>query len=874
MIVLLLLVVLVFAQDGQIPFDIGGVPEPVREYRTFSGYGNNKANPNWGQAYTPYSWDVLSPNFYPRGAMEGLDPNRVNERLASTLTAKATEHGRPLVDNLLNQLHTEWGHLMTVDLTNTANTELYQTPVPGCCGPAPPGYPLPIFPPPAGAGPQYEYVPVRTDINDWDIDEMTWIYPGGTPGQPPYVLALSKYNVFPGTGNGTATPRVSFNTQSHYLDGSSIYGVNDQFNNAVFNPFTGYLFVEAPWVFPVDPIAVGLEPPSDKWRYAADSRYNKHPGLRALMLLFQLEHNRLVREMRAQNPHWTPMILFQEARRQVIAVIQAISMREYLASTVGNPLPPYTGYKANVDATIDILFATSTFRYGHSEVRSELMRLEKDLNTPCAGGPVLIRDIIFLPHRWYAANDTGIAVVDLPCYIRGFAATLSGKVDIGFVDDMRNFFLGGARHGSDLLTYALFRAHEAGLPDYNTIRQAFGLLRKDTFAQITSNVKLQQALLDIYGPSLDNIDPIVGMLSEDHVAGAATGELVRVSFLSTMTRLRDGDRFWYEGDYFEQSEIEKIHAIKLQNLFENNFGMQPQETPLSSFFVTQRQLDKPVTGDDLFLFPPLISHPDGLTWYTTLLAPFYQLSWAIQRRNGPQVITFQIQTRSTGWVGLGFKPEPNTMKGADIVLCRISDVTNQPECRDSKAFYVGEPLLDTVVGGTDNINLLHYKEGNGFTTVVFSRLVDTGDVYDWEITDDTKIIFAFNPTTNALRYHGPTRSSTITLDFQKLYIGPPTRVYISVGISIWLYIMAAIGIVQCLVIIAIIGIKHEYFKFQSPEFCVLICIGAIMSHIATILILIPEPTDGMFGLNFGCSVWDSGSSLCVCSRRSLEFGLL
>lgn len=43
---------------------------------------------------------------------------------------------------------------------------------------------------------------------------------------------------------------------------------------------------------------------------------------------------------------------------------------------------------------------------------------------------------------------------------------------------------------------------------------------------------------------------------------------------------------------------------------------------------------------------------------------------------------------------------------------------------------------------------------------------NNGDVYDNPIGDDTRIIFAFHPSTNELRYHGPTRSSSVIMNFQ------------------------------------------------------------------------------------------------------------
>src|SRR5205807_885961 len=84
-----------------------------------------------------------------------------------------------------------------------------------------------------------------------------------------------------------------------------------------------------------------------------------------------------------------------------------------------------------------------------------------------------------------------------------------------------------------------------GLSDYNTIRASYGLPRVTSFAQITSNRNLQRQLQSLYG-NVNNIDPWVGGLAEDHIPGTSTGPLIRAVLLDQFTRVRDGDRFWYQ----------------------------------------------------------------------------------------------------------------------------------------------------------------------------------------------------------------------------------------------------------------------------------------------------------------------------------------
>jgi hypothetical protein len=89
------------------------------------------------------------------------------------------------------------------------------------------------------------------------------------------------------------------------------------------------------------------------------------------------------------------------------------------------------------------LLGAATLRYGHSAVRTEVSRLEADKITPCAGGSLAIRDLIFLPTRWQVVNrdENGkeFNTLDLACYARGFSHILSGKV-VFFLSIHRGIF--------------------------------------------------------------------------------------------------------------------------------------------------------------------------------------------------------------------------------------------------------------------------------------------------------------------------------------------------------------------------------------------------------------------------------------------------
>lgn len=62
---------------------------------------------------------------------------------------------------------------------------------------------------------------------------------------------------------------------------------------------------------------------------------NQNLGITAMQTLFLRFHNFIAFKFSSLNPHWSDEILFQEARRIVIAVIQRIVYKDFLPIILG-----------------------------------------------------------------------------------------------------------------------------------------------------------------------------------------------------------------------------------------------------------------------------------------------------------------------------------------------------------------------------------------------------------------------------------------------------------------------------------------------------------------------------------------------------------
>ena len=222
-----------------------------------------------------------------------------------------------------------------------------------------------------------------------------------------------------------------------------------------------------------------------------------------------------------------------------------------------------------------------------------------------------------------------------------------------------------------------------------------------------------------------------------------------------LVRLRDGDRLWYENGQFSDEDLATVYGTTLSAIVERNFNV--SDLPLNLFFVRERQLNATVLP---FLYNADDKYTDFLDLSTT-----YRLSWFVEADE----IQFKIQAAVTGWVGVGFEPDNNTMKHADIYIGHVITDANGnqiTEVFDRYAQDVGVPTPDADLGGVDNILWFAGNESNGITTIEFRRKLDTGDQWDKVIRPDKmKTIFAFNPLTDDFLYHGPTRASNAYINF-------------------------------------------------------------------------------------------------------------
>jgi len=445
------------------------------------------------------------------------------------------------------------------------------------------------------------------------------------------IIPMNRSDYDPTTGTGISNPRAHYNGITAYIDGSAVYGSDDNharwlrtFTDGKLKTSTGNLLpfntLTGEYNGAIDPLAPQMAMPFPfvtVYFVAGDVRANENPFLTALHTLFVREHNRLCDVLSTEHPSWTDEYLYQYARKLVGGLLQAIVYEEWLP-TLGMEVAPYDGYDPSINPGIMNVFNAAAYRYGHTTITSLLVRMDNEGNY-IPEGDILLRDAFFNPS---ATTSVG----GIEPYLIGMATVVQQDFDCKVIDDLRNFLFGNPGSGGmDLVALNINRGRDRGLPDYNTIRTDFGLQPHTFFDEISEDPLMNQSLEFVYG-DINSIDPWVGMLAEDHMDDALFGETAMTIVKKQFMAIRDGDRYYYESDPWLTAE--EIAWIK--------------ETRLSD--VIKRNTSATIVQKDIFIAQPLVSStnaPEDTEKLSFVMYPNpvqYQASLRIEARQSRDAV--------------------------------------------------------------------------------------------------------------------------------------------------------------------------------------------------------------------------------------------
>ncbi|XP_043574595.1 eosinophil peroxidase-like isoform X2 [Chiloscyllium plagiosum] len=358
---------------------------------------------------------------------------------------------------------------------------------------------------------------------------------------------------------------------------------------------------------------------------AGDVRANEQLALTATHTVFLREHNRLARELKKLNSHWSGETTYQEARKILGAFQQIITYRDFAPLVIGDEatmkyLSSYEGYDESIDPGIANVVSTAAFRFGHLMINPKLFRLDENYQEHPQFKSLDLHQAFFTP--WRLIKEGGVD--PLMRGLLGRPAKLQ-RQDKMLPDELREKLFELTTHlGMDLGSLNMQRSRDHGLPGYNAWRRFCGLSaprNQGQLSKVLCNTALAKKLIDLYGTP-ENIDVWLGAISEPFVKGGRVGPLLACLIGQQFKNLRDGDRFWWENDEtFPAHQRQALKDISLSRIICDNTGIQflPQNAfkfrPFPIGYVNCSeipQVDLSAWKEDLEVTPcgsvPLVDH--------------------------------------------------------------------------------------------------------------------------------------------------------------------------------------------------------------------------------------------------------------------------
>lgn len=389
--------------------------------------------------------------------------------------------------------------------------------------------------------------------------------------------------------NSDTGRREQINVLSAYIDGSQVYGTDSQ-RAAALRTFAGGLLKTSQgpdgelMPYNVDGYENGnaFRAPAETLFLAGDVRANEQLGLIVMHTLWVREHNRLAREIAATEfagadlhaPHVDEAI-YQRARAVVAALLQKITYYEWLPALIGyGILPDYEGYNPDADPQSANEFTAAAFRIGHTMLPPFYLPTDPSGNA----SRVSLLEAFFNPAYIGTHGIDGI--------LRGQTRHLQQEIDRFIVGEVRNFLFGPMAGGLDLPAFNLQRGRDHGVADFNTVREAYGLTPHSSFYSLSRNHGVAAALSEAYGSNgIAQLDLWTGNLCEPHLTGTNLGETMTRMFIEQFTRLRDGDRFYFENeDIYPAEFIETIHETSFADVIRRNSSVRGYAVNDYAFF--------------------------------------------------------------------------------------------------------------------------------------------------------------------------------------------------------------------------------------------------------------------------------------------------
>ena len=369
-----------------------------------------------------------------------------------------------------------------------------------------------------------------------------------------------------------SSPPTSVNTETHWWDGSQLYGSNAEAQKRVRSGVDGKLLVGPDGMLPRELVAEASKEPGF-W-----------VGLALLHTLFVLEHNAICDRLRAEYPYWSDDDLFDHARLVNAALLAKIHTVEWTTGILGHPTLQ-VAMRANWWGLAGERLHRLLGRISSSEIVSGILGSPKDHYKV----PYAITEEFVAVYRMHplvpddfdlrsASDDQRLQERTLREIAGPFVPEVLEQVPI---QDLLYSF-GIAHPGAitlhnfprflqeyqrpdgrlmDLAATDILRSRELGVPRYNRFRELLHRPPVRTFEELTDNPEWAEELRRVYDGDIDRVDLTVGLYAEPVPRGFGFSDTAFRIFVLMASRRLNSDRFFttdYNARIYTQAGLDWI----------------------------------------------------------------------------------------------------------------------------------------------------------------------------------------------------------------------------------------------------------------------------------------------------------------------------
>lgn len=358
-------------------------------------------------------------------------------------------------------------------------------------------------------------------------------------------------------------PPTYTNEETHWWDGSQIYGSRQAVADSVRAHVDGKLAIGDDGLLPLDPVkGVDRTGVNDNWWV----------GLSLLHTLFTLEHNAICDALQDDHPDWSDDRLYDVARLVNSALMAKIHSVEWTPAILPNPRikvameanwwglrgrSSTSSFLERSDLIAGIVGSRAdhhTAPYAITEEFTAVYRMHPLLPENVTfwssetGNVLPGQEKVFFPNlaerkarevlnhvpmqdAFYSfgiSHPGAISLHNYPNWLRELKRPDGRLVDVGAIDVLRD--------------------RERGVPRYNRFREFMHMPRLKSFDELTSNAEWAAELSDVYGGDIDKVDALIGMLAEQPPDGFGFSDTAFRVFILMASRRLQSDRFFTD-DY-------------------------------------------------------------------------------------------------------------------------------------------------------------------------------------------------------------------------------------------------------------------------------------------------------------------------------------